>query len=851
MGFGGLTKMSSYINNLFGEIPEKNITFVIDTSGSMYDVLSFIKDHICEILIDRAYNRPGTTFNLIEFSSEITQWSDQMVECTPITVNAATRWLRGIESQTGSDMLHALEMAFDEPRCEAVYLLTDGMPDQEPGEIVHRVIKASHGRPVHCITVTDRSDELPLISRTFLEDLSLNTRGSFHIVEVSHLGNVKKVNELYNATYTPIEGTKTCSVEASLTHNPYLSSLSTIPSALSPHIPYYRYSPHSYLHTEVLKDAVERNPVASVVARGTRVLARRDDDGYYYIGHIAQDVNGSRSRFLIEFNRTRKGRDLRMQETALHDMIAVNDALRHSIVADDKVLAPWQQDGKRYGPGKVLRGIERRNTIGDPKDSDIVVTFWNGKTETIPRGVAVWIPNLLHDRIVVELQMPISARKSLIDSADSTELPSGYPSLPKHVDDVINSAPWDPLVSMRRHTFYHPWLHRGFYHLPTYPLLTPVPSLLKSWPEVILHRPDLLYGTWPWPFYPETVLPYRRRYPVTHPKLEGTEMNNKELDDLVDRQLEEHELLQTSRDWKEMTSSESDSDYETDTTDQAVARYPLVVDRGTNTKTSFLRRRGKSSERPEWKKYWPQTPQPRLHHQPEFQRRRPGMYSTWKDPDFGSYEGPINSRSMYQVVDGPGIKSDRARLMKHLKTPYVEKPEYQAYGPRLGSSDYPVQAYKDRMQDLKRRCSSVRAVTWADRENDVFMKARNAEDTKRQQALMRIGSDVEKQRQYENKLINTIEAKAKINQSFRNSFFQKELDNLNRQQSHADWLQARRNKFAKEHFEKVGERQRLEESRQVGREYRQARHHTDTVRKHHESEARRAVATFTTSYSSH
>ena len=27
-----------------------------------------------------------------------------------------------------------------------------------------------------------------------------------------------------------------------------------------------------------------------------------------------------------------------MQETALHDMIALNDALRHNVVADDKVV---------------------------------------------------------------------------------------------------------------------------------------------------------------------------------------------------------------------------------------------------------------------------------------------------------------------------------------------------------------------------------------------------------------------------------------------------------------------------------------------------------------------------------
>ena len=62
-----------FINNIFGEIPEKSVVFVIDTSGSMYDMLAAVKDHIAETLIDRAYNRPGTTFNIIEFSSEVFQ----------------------------------------------------------------------------------------------------------------------------------------------------------------------------------------------------------------------------------------------------------------------------------------------------------------------------------------------------------------------------------------------------------------------------------------------------------------------------------------------------------------------------------------------------------------------------------------------------------------------------------------------------------------------------------------------------------------------------------------------------------------------------------------------------------
>ena len=42
-------------------------------------------------------------------------------------------------------------------------------------------------------------------------------------------------------------------------------------------------------------------------------------------------------------------------------MIAFKDAFRLNISLGDKVLAPWQNDG-RYGPGTVLDGYERRDT---------------------------------------------------------------------------------------------------------------------------------------------------------------------------------------------------------------------------------------------------------------------------------------------------------------------------------------------------------------------------------------------------------------------------------------------------------------------------------------------------------
>ena len=58
-------------NNIFGEIPENHVTFVLDASGSVSDTFANTKEHIIEILIDRAYNRPGTSFNLIYYNSEV------------------------------------------------------------------------------------------------------------------------------------------------------------------------------------------------------------------------------------------------------------------------------------------------------------------------------------------------------------------------------------------------------------------------------------------------------------------------------------------------------------------------------------------------------------------------------------------------------------------------------------------------------------------------------------------------------------------------------------------------------------------------------------------------------------
>lgn len=52
-------------------------------------------------------------------------------------------------------------------------------------------------------------------------------------------------------------------------------------------------------------------------------------------------------------------------------------------------------------------------------------------------------------------------------------------------------------------------------------------------------------------------------------------------------------------------------------------------------------------------------------------------------------------------------------------------------------------------------------------------------------------------------------------QKFRDSFYQKEMDHLNKQQSHADWLQQRREKYTQQYLDSAAQRDKLAESREV------------------------------------
>ena len=71
-------------------------------------------------------------------------------------------------------------------------------------------------------------------------------------------------------------------------------------------------------------------------------------------------------KFLVAFGPCKHGKykQTQYQDTYVFDIVDHHDALRHTILTGDRVLAPWEPEGERYAPGIVLNGQEKRHAEG-------------------------------------------------------------------------------------------------------------------------------------------------------------------------------------------------------------------------------------------------------------------------------------------------------------------------------------------------------------------------------------------------------------------------------------------------------------------------------------------------------
>uniref|UniRef100_A0A673U2K8 Chromosome 11 open reading frame 16 n=1 Tax=Suricata suricatta TaxID=37032 RepID=A0A673U2K8_SURSU len=180
------------------------------------------------------------------------------------------------------------------------------------------------------------------------------------------------------------------------------------------HIPLTRYaSYHPCLH--IVDSAWQRPGWLGRVgdAADTWVLARRGPDGFYYWAQIKAAPELERQgALLVEFEVpivTDPQLPAQRQSVVLEeDVIRFLPCVEYSPRPGDKVLAPWEPDQQRYGPGTVLLGLEPGDPLRASKEGGITVHFWNGKIATVPLGRVRWVPPAVWKKAVERLHKPLT-----------------------------------------------------------------------------------------------------------------------------------------------------------------------------------------------------------------------------------------------------------------------------------------------------------------------------------------------------------------------------------------------------------------------------------------------------------
>uniref|UniRef100_A0A8C2B7I5 Si:dkey-8l13.5 n=1 Tax=Cyprinus carpio TaxID=7962 RepID=A0A8C2B7I5_CYPCA len=400
----------------------RNVTFALDSSVGMNGFLGSVKNLIIQTLITKASLR-DSLFNIISFSYKSTPWSSHMMPCTPDVVYEALSWIHTLQTSPGRDLHSALALAFSDPVCQSVHLVTSGLPDNPPQCLAS--LSTLVMRPVNTFYIPDKTPMNTDVS-DFLQCITTTTRGSCYVMTLNSSGNVDQLSLLHSTDdliQKPSYSEDPCH-SVNFNHVPFYNCTScvcSLPCWCSPMNP---FSTVSCVSARVMRGA-ELFP-------GCRVLDRREIDGFYYLGTIIHQGRGN--LYAVEFDKFGSKRNTFMdtlntvQPICQPDMVSLASAHRHSIVPGDTVLAPWEPDMRRYGPGRVISGMELR----DPLKSDegllgLHVLFWNGMTIHVPRQLAVWIPASHYEQIIKDHQhyssWPCCSRVSHCGTMNCFELP--------------------------------------------------------------------------------------------------------------------------------------------------------------------------------------------------------------------------------------------------------------------------------------------------------------------------------------------------------------------------------------------------------------------------------------------
>ncbi|XP_074991291.1 von Willebrand factor A domain-containing protein 3B [Calonectris borealis] len=162
---------------LFGNVFEDCVYILIDTSQSMKDKLPLVKEKIFQLIQEQL--RHKKRFNFVKFSAQAVAWQDKLAEVNEENLQDAWLWIKGLEVGSSTNTLKALQIALADTDTQAIYLLTDGRPDQPP-QIILAQVQLYRKIPIH--TVSFNCDDTE--ANKFLYELSTETEGRFHYYNI-------------------------------------------------------------------------------------------------------------------------------------------------------------------------------------------------------------------------------------------------------------------------------------------------------------------------------------------------------------------------------------------------------------------------------------------------------------------------------------------------------------------------------------------------------------------------------------------------------------------------------------------------------------------------------------------
>ncbi|MDF1661945.1 MAG: VWA domain-containing protein [Planctomycetota bacterium] len=170
-------------SELFSKIGNKNLTLVIDVSGSMgamlpiegggsIQALEYVKLELAGLI--RRQISSKSRFNILTFSSVTKVWKPKLVRATSKNKKSALAFLKAEKGGGGTQLMDALVTAFADKKAEAILVLTDGQPSTPADVILQEVKRMNKGRNVTIYTVAFIVGAGP---REFLRKLAMQNGG--------------------------------------------------------------------------------------------------------------------------------------------------------------------------------------------------------------------------------------------------------------------------------------------------------------------------------------------------------------------------------------------------------------------------------------------------------------------------------------------------------------------------------------------------------------------------------------------------------------------------------------------------------------------------------------------------